>query len=217
MVAMLHLRGTVVDGLADGLEQLLGEGHHPVVVLILHIELHAGKLGVVELVHTLVAEVLTDLIDTLKSAYDQSLQIELGGDTHVHIDVEGVEMGDEGAGRGASGDGLEGRGLYLGIAVAVEEGAHGAEHGGTLEEGVLHAVVDDEIDIAATGAQLGVVKLVVGHAVLVLDDGQRLEALRQEDELLGVDADLAHLGLEDEATHADEVADVEQFLEDYVV
>ena len=58
---------------------------------------------------------------------------------------------------------------------------------------------------------------VVGHAVLVLDDGQRLEALRQEDELLGVDADLAHLGLEDEATHADEVADVEQLLEDYVV
>ena len=39
----------------------------------------------------------------------------------------------------------------------------------------------------------------------------------KEDELLCVDADLAHLGLEDEATHADEVADVEQFLEDYVV
>ena len=126
-------------------------------------------------------------------------------------------MGDEGAGRGTTSDRLEGRGLDLGIAVAVEEGAHGAEHGSTLEEGVLDAVVDDEIDIAATGTQLGVVKLVVGHAVLVLDDGQRLEALRQEDELLGMDADLAHLGLEDEATHADEVADVEQFLEDYVV
>ena len=33
--------------------------------------------------------------------------------------------------------------------MAVEEGAHGAEHGGTLEEGVLDAVVDDEIYIAA--------------------------------------------------------------------
>ena len=123
----------------------------------------------------------------------------------------------KGRAEAASGDGLEGRSLDLGIAVAVEEGAHGAEHGGTLEEGVLDAVVDDEIDITATGTQLGVVKLVVGHAVLVLDDGQRLEALRQEDELLCVDADLAHLGLEDEATHADEVADVEQLLEDYVV
>ena len=49
-------------------------------------------------------------------------------------------MGDEGAGRGASSDGLEGRGLDLGIAVAVEEGAHGAEHGGTLQEGVLDAI-----------------------------------------------------------------------------
>ena len=46
-------------------------------------------------VHTLVTEVLANLIDTLETTYDQALQVELGGDTHVHILVERIEVGDE--------------------------------------------------------------------------------------------------------------------------
>ena len=54
---------------------MLGEGHHPVVVLIADIELHAGELGVVGLVHALVAEVLAHLIDALEAAYDEPLEV----------------------------------------------------------------------------------------------------------------------------------------------
>ena len=74
---------------------LLSERHHPVVVLILYIELHTGELRVVVAVHTLVAEVLANLIHTLETTYDEALQIQLGGDTHVHILIERIEVGDE--------------------------------------------------------------------------------------------------------------------------
>ena len=67
--------GLAVDGYAHRLEKLLGERHHPVVVLVLHVEFHAGELGVVVAVHPLVAEVLANLVDALKAANDQPLKI----------------------------------------------------------------------------------------------------------------------------------------------
>ena len=64
-----------VHGYADGLKQVLGERHHPVVVFILHVELHACELGVVVSVHSLVAEVLSYLVHTFESTHDESFQI----------------------------------------------------------------------------------------------------------------------------------------------
>ena len=71
-------------------------------------------------VHTLVAEVLANLIDTLETAHDEALQIQFGGDTHIHILIEGIEMGDKRTGRSASCNHLQGRGLYLSVASLVE-------------------------------------------------------------------------------------------------
>ena len=87
-----------VYGDTDRFEQLLCESHHPVVVLVLNIKLHTGKLRVVVAVHTLVAEVLADFINTLEPPYDEALQVKLGSDTHVHILIERIEVGDEWAG-----------------------------------------------------------------------------------------------------------------------
>ena len=95
-------------------------------------------------VHTLVAEVLSDLIDALESAYDESLQIELGGDTHVHILVERIEVGNEWTGRSTACDALEGWSLYLCITSVVEYAAQSAEHGSTLQEGFLYAIINDD-------------------------------------------------------------------------
>ena len=170
-----------------------------------------------EAVHTLVAEVLAYLIDAFKSAHDESLQIELGGDTHVHIYIERIEVGDKRTGAGTAGNALQRGGLYLSIASLVEEAAHGAQHGGTFEEGILHTVVDHEVHIALTIAQLGVLKLVVGHTVLILHDRQGLEALAQQRQLFGVNADFAGLGAEDETLDTDKVTDIHQLLEHLVI
>jgi len=171
----------------------------------------------VEAVHTLVAEVFPNLIHTLKATHDESLEIEFGGDAHIHVDVERIEMGDERACAGPSGNALQGGRLHLGISGIVEEPAHGAQHGGALEERIFHAVVDHKVYVSLAGAQLGVVKLVESLAVFIFHDGQRLEAFAQNGKFMGVHGDLAGLRAEHEALHADEVADVQQFLEYLVI
>ena len=47
------------------------------------------------LVHAFVTEVLAHLIDTLETTYDEALQVELSGNTHIHILIERIEVGDE--------------------------------------------------------------------------------------------------------------------------
>ena len=168
-------------------------------------------------VHTLVAEILANLIDTLETAHDEALQIELGGNTHIHVLVEGIEMGNERTGRGTSGNHLQGRGLHLGIAGFVQYATQGAEHGGTLQESVLDTVVDHQIDIALTVAQFWVVEFIVCHTVLVFHDGQWLERLRQQCQFLGVYTDFARLGAEHKTLDTDEITDVQQTFEHLII
>ena len=209
--------GLAVHSDADGFEQTLGERHHPVIVLVLHIQLHAGELGIVVAVHTLVAEVLANLVHALKAAHNQALEIQLGGDAHVHRDVQRVEVGDERPCRGTTGDSLQRRGFNLGVAGIIEHLAHGLHDLGALQEGLFHAGVDHQVDIALAVTQFGILKGVVGHAVLHLDHGQRLERLAQQFERLGMDADFARLGAEHKSLHTDEVTHVEQLLEHRVI
>ena len=133
-----------------------------------------------ELVHALVAEVFANFIHALEATHNQSLQIELGGNAHIHVNVEGIEMRDEGAGAGTASNALQGGRLHLGVTMLIEEVAHGFEHGGTLEERVLHTLVDHQINVALTGAQLGIVELIVGHTILIFHDGQRFETFAQQ-------------------------------------
>ena len=168
-------------------------------------------------VHSLVAEVLADFINALETADDEAFQIELGCDAHVHVNVECVEMGDERTGACSAGDALKGRGLNLGVACLVEHAAKGAEHGGALKENVLDAVVDNEVNIALAVAELRIFEGVVCLAVFHLDDWKWAQRLAEHLDVLGVNGDFAHLCAEHKSLDADNVADVEQFLEENVV
>ena len=78
------------------------------------------------------------------------------------------------------------------------------DEGGADTEGTAHVLVHDQIHIA-----LAVAHLLVGQAVEFL--GQRLEGLGEKRHLVGLDGDLAPLGLKDLAFHAHDVADVGLF------
>ena len=54
--------GRSVQGDGDLLKHLLHELHHPDIVLVGHIDFHAGKLRIVGLVHAFIAEILRELI-----------------------------------------------------------------------------------------------------------------------------------------------------------
>ena len=187
--------------LGGGGQDALGDVHHIVEVGIGLIELDGGELGVVLGVHALVTEDAADLIHPLEAAHDEALQMELGGDTHIHIDVQGVVVGDKGPGGGAAGDGVEDGGLHLHIVPGVQVGTDVLDELGADLEGPAHILVHDEVHIALTEPGLGVLQ-----AVELLRQGD--ERLGQEGDLVGLDGDLAPLGLEDLALDAHDVADV---------
>ena len=169
------------------------------------------------LVHTLVAEVLAHLIDTLETTNNQSLQVELGSDAHVHILIERIEMGDEWAGTGTSCDILQDRRVDLGITGIVKNATQRADDGGTLEECIFDTLVNHQVNIALAIAKFWIVEFVISHTILILHDRQRFEGFRQQGEFLAVYADLASLCTKHKAFDANEVANVHQLLEDYII
>ena len=168
-------------------------------------------------VHALVAEVLANFINALETAHDEALQVELGGNAHIHVLVERVEMGDERTGRCTAGNHLQRWRLHLGVAGLIEHAAHGSDDGGALQERFLHALVHNQVNVTLAVAQLGVVELVVSHTILVLHNGQWLERLRQQRQFLGMYRKFAGLRAEHETPDTHEVAYVEEFLEHHVV
>src|SRR5579871_5381056 len=115
-------------------DELFGEAHEVVVVGIGLVELEHGELGVVAGADALVAEVAVDLVDAVEASDDEALEVELGSDAEEEVDVELIVVGGEGAGCGSSGDLLHHGGFDFEVTSAVEEGADGAEDGGSLDE-----------------------------------------------------------------------------------
>ena len=126
-------------------------------------------------------------------------------------------MGDEGTSRGTTCDVLQDRCVDLGLAGIIKNVTQRADDGGTLQEGILDTLVDHQVDITLVVAELGILKLIVSHTVLILHDRQRFQRLRQQRQFLTVDTDLARLGTEHKALDANEVADVEQLLEHRII
>ena len=190
------------DLLGGGGQDALGDVHHVVEVGVGLVELDGGELRVVLGIHALVAEDAADLIHPLKAAHSEPLQVQLGGDAHIHVDIQGVVVGNEGPGGGAAGDGVQDRGLHLQVVPVIQILAHMLDEGGADLEGAAHVLVHDEVHVP-----LAVAHLLVGQAVELLRQG--LERLGEERHAVGLHGDLAPLGLEDLPFHAHDVADVQ--------
>ena len=152
-------------------------------------------------VHALVAEDTAHLVHTLQAAHDQPLQVQLGGDAHIHINVERIVMRDERPRVRAARDGAEHGRLDLHEAEVVEVAAQERHKFRADLKIPLALGIDDEVDVTLTVAQL-----LILQAVELL--GQRPQGLREQRDLLGADAHLAALGAEHLAAHTDDVADV---------
>ena len=175
--------------------------HHAVKVGEGLIQLAGGELGIVLGVHALVAENASDFIDALQTADDQTLEMQLGGDTHIHIDIERVVMGDKRTRVGAAGNGAEDGSFHFHEAHIVQIPAE-VSHELTADLKVAPALgIHDEVHIALT-----VAGFLIGQTVEFFR--QRLERLAQKPDLPHTHAHLAALGTEHLAVDADDVADV---------
>ena len=187
--------------LGGGGEQILKQVHHIVEIGIGLIQLDGGELRVVLGVHTLVAEDAADLIHPVHAAHNEPLQGQLSGDAHIHIDIQGIVVGDEGAGGGAAGDGVENGGLHLHKAPVVHELPDVLDKLGADDKVPLHLGIDNQVHIPLAVAQLR-----VGQAVELLRQGQ--QGLAQQGHPLHPDGHLAPLGAEHHALDAYDVANV---------
>ena len=153
-------------------------------------------------VHTLVAEDAADLEDALKATDDAALEVQLGSNAQVALLIERVEVRDERLGRSAALNGLQDGGLDLHVAVRFHEAAEGGENLRALAEGLANIVVGNQVDIALT-----IAGLLVGEAVELL--GQRANGLGEQRRALGGNGELAALGANNHAGHAQDIAKVE--------
>ena len=124
------------------------------VVPIEFVELDHGEFRIVPLRSAFVAEAAVDLENLFHSADQQSFEIEFRSDSQVEIDVQGVVMGDERPGAGASGQRLHHGGLHLAVAALVEEHADLSDQFRTQGEDSSGFLVDDKVQKTLPMAQL---------------------------------------------------------------
>ena len=126
-------------------------------------------------------------------------------------------MRDERTSRSTSGYLLQDRGLHLGITCLVKHLTHGAQDSSAFEERVLDTLVHHEVHVTLTVTLLRIIESVISHTIFVFYDRQRFQTLCQHGQFLRMNADFAHLCAENESLNADEIADIEQFLEYHIV
>ena len=143
--------------------------------------------------------------------------VQLAGDAQVLVDVERVVVGNERTCRRTARNRLQNRGFDFDVPELVEIIAHRGDDLRAFDENVAHVRIHDQIDVTLAVADFGIGEGVERLAVLLLDHGQRADRLREHRELAAVHRQFARVGVEREALDADEIADVEQFLEHRVV
>src|SRR5699024_8549752 len=117
--------------------QILRQVHHPIIVSISLIQFHEGKLRIMSRVKSLVSEHTADLVNSLQSSYDQSLEIKLKGDTELEILVQCVEVRLKRSCRSSSGVAHEDRRLHFHKALSVQISPDRAENLRTLDKGIF--------------------------------------------------------------------------------
>ena len=189
------------DGLCQMAEHLLGQVHHAVVVGVGLIQLHQGKFRIVSGIHALIAEDAADLIDALKAAHDQSLQVKLQRNAELSVLIQGIVVGDEGTGCRTAGILHQHGGFHLHEALVIQEPADLTDDAGSLDEGILHLRIHDEVHVSLAETHIR-----VGKAMVLLR--KNLQALGEKSDLLCVNGDFPGLGLEHIAADTDDVADI---------
>ncbi len=204
----IHLNAVICNGrgpkyfLCQVTVQVLGQIHHAVIISVSLVELHQSEFRIMTGVDALVTEYTADLVNALQTADDQALQVQLKGDTKLHILIQRIEMRFKGSGSRTAGVLYQHGGLYLHEAQTVQIAANSADDLRTLQESVLNLRVHDQVHITLTIPHIGVRKSVE----LLRQD---LQALREQGQCLHMNGGFACLRDKYIAGHTDDIADVQ--------
>ena len=149
--------------------------HHPVVILVSYVDFHTGKFRIVCTVHTFVTEVLTDFIHTFETTHNQSLQVQLTGNTHVQWNIQCVVVSDKRTCRSTSGNRLKNRSFNFDISFRVEILSHRVVDLVPFQEDFFNSVVYYQVYIALTVTEFRVFKFIVSHSIFVFYNRERTD------------------------------------------
>src|SRR5699024_3385459 len=125
-------------------------------------------------------------------------------DAQVHVDVQGVVMGDKWTSSSTACNVVQNRGLYFQITLVVQECAQLFDNHRAFYKDIADIWVHDEVDVSLTVSQVG-----VGQTVEFFR--QRQQRLGQQDSLGSADRDFTVFGAEHLALDANDITDVPFF------
>ena len=149
---------------------------------------------------TFVTEVTVDFEHTVETTDHQTLQVQFRRDTQVHVQVQGVVMGDERTRRRAARDHLHHWGFHHKVAVDHELADTGHDLGANFE-GLTGFIVRDEIQVALT-----IARFLILQAVEFVR--QRAQGFGQQTQLGAVDRQFTGFGFEQFTFRAQDIAQV---------
>lgn len=197
------------DVLHDAGDHILRHLHHVVHIGVRHVELARGELGVVRHIDRLVTELAAQLVHAVETTDHELLQVQLGSDTHVEVQVQVVVVGDEWLRRGATGLHVHHGRLHFQEAQVVQVAADASrgqqERVGLLDDAraddelVTHLRVHDQVQVTLAVARLGVSETHVGLR-------EHVQAGREDLHLVGEDGELATLGAAGESLDSDDIS-----------
>ncbi len=195
-----HVR--TVGGLRGVLDQLAAAVDPHVVVGVRLVSLQQRELGVVAEVHALVAERATELENPLDAADAQPLEVQLGRDAQVQVEVVGVDVGQERPGVGAAVDLLQDRCLDLQKPFADQGFADRVQYTAACPDQVAGLGVDRQVDVAGAHP-----RFLVGQSLPLV--GQRAQALADQPPIAHHQRAGARPAAAHRTAHLDQVAEVD--------
>ena len=193
-----------MDRQGQPLEQSFDQPHDVFIVGIGPVAFQHGEFGIVPGRHALIAEVAVDLEDLVGQPGDKrTLEVQLGRNAQVHVELERVVVCLEGLRRCAAIDRMQHRGFNFHETFVFHEAADAGDDLRALLEAELRILVGQDIKMALAVAQLD-----VGETMPFFR--HRQQRFGQHGDLMGVDREFAALGAPDLTGHADDVTEIDQ-------
>src|SRR5690606_35091291 len=144
-----HLQDSLAVG-RDGhmLKKLLGDFHHPQVILVGYIEFKNRKFRIMRAVHAFVAEVAAELVDPVIATHNEPLQVKFVGDTEVKWNIECIMVRDEWPRGSTPWYTLQHGGVHFQCTPLIEKITYSRFYLGYLHERIPDLRVDYQIHVA---------------------------------------------------------------------
>lgn len=175
------------EAVNKGGEEVLSHLHHILEISVGLIDFDGGKFWIVGSIDLLVSELLSDFVNSVKSSDDQHLQVQFWSDSHEHIQLEIVVVGDEWLSSGPSYNHIHHWSFYFNEISIIEELSDELDDLGSGQEDISGIWIHDKIKIS-----LSVSLFLVMESLVEL--GEHMEAGRKEFQLDGENRDFSGVG-----------------------